>query len=168
MLGTDVLVPVALFASIVVVILGLARTVSEGRTRRRIIESGGSPEFARLLAESEAYRRAHPPALMWGVVAVAAGAAFVVMQFLPFGGDDPIMAGVLLLFVGAGLLLYHALTRSAGTGAAAARTSSLPPAHPAAAVLPGVRTGDVENAPAAPTTPQTAPQGAPAAGTANP
>jgi hypothetical protein len=150
MLGTDVVVPLAFFAALAVVILGLARTISEGRTRRRLIESGGSPEVARALSEAAAYAREHPPALLWGIVAVAAGAAFVVLHFLPFDEDDPIMAGVLLLFVGAGSLLYHRLT--GGT-----RTSPLPPAHPGAGVLGEPRAGEmavhVENRTAAPTSP---------------
>lgn len=110
MLGTDTLVPIAFFLTIVAVVLGLARIISEGRTRRRLIEHGGSSDVAGVLADLAAYDRAHPPALMWGIVTVTAGAAFVVLQFLPFEEDDPIMAGVVLLFVGAGLLLYHRLT----------------------------------------------------------
>jgi hypothetical protein len=159
MLGTDIVVPLAFFAALVVVILGLARTISEGRTRRRLIESGGSPEVARALSEAAAYAREHPPALLWGIVAIAAGAAFVALQFLPFDEDDPIMAGVLLLFVGAGLLLYHRLTGGAGAPGRS-HPASLPPAHPGtpgAGALGEPRAGEmavhVENRTAAPTPP---------------
>lgn len=130
MLGTDTLVPIALFVMIAAIILGLARIISDGRTRRRLIDHGGSADVAHVLAQLAAHERAHPAALMWGLVAITAGAAFVVLQFLPFDEDDPIMAGVVLLFVGAGLLLYHRLT-SGGSGPSRAA----PPAEPAAREL---------------------------------
>jgi hypothetical protein len=112
-LDSGTLVPIAFFVAVVAVVLGLARIISDGRTRRRLIEHGGSSDVARVLAELAAHERARPAALMWGIVAITAGAAFVVLQFLPFDEDDPIMAGVVLLFVGAGLLVYHRLTAGA-------------------------------------------------------
>ena len=44
-------------------------------------------------------------------LAVAVGLAFVILQFLPYRDDDPIMFGVVLLFLGIGLLIYYATAR---------------------------------------------------------
>jgi hypothetical protein len=56
-------------------------------------------------------------ALKWGIVAVATGAALVLIQMLPYERDEPIILGIILLFVGIGLLVYYSMARKAGSGA---------------------------------------------------
>jgi hypothetical protein len=110
MLDDGLLIPIAFFVSVTMVILGVARIISDGRTRRRLIESGGSAEVSRALA---AHQDEHGlfGALKWGIVAIATGLAFVIVQFLPYRDDDPIMFGIVLLFLGAGLLTYYVAAR---------------------------------------------------------
>ena len=43
-----------------------------------------------------------------------AGLALILIQFLPFRSGDPIMLGVILVFVAAGLLTYYATARRMG------------------------------------------------------
>ena len=50
-------------------------------------------------------------------MAVAAGVALVTIQFLPYERDEPIVLGILLLFVGAGMLVYYMIGRRPKTGA---------------------------------------------------
>ena len=104
------LVPIAFFVAIVVTILGLARIISEGRLRRRLIEAGGSAEVARALAAGQDDYGLFS-ALKWGIVAVGVGLAFVIVQFLPYDNDDPIVFGVVMLFLGASLLMYYVAAR---------------------------------------------------------
>jgi len=104
------LVPVAFFITVVVTILGLARIISEGRLRRRLIEAGGSADVARSLAAGQDEYGLFS-ALKWGIVAVGVGLAFVIVQFLPYDRNDPIMFGVVLLFLGASLLAYYVTAR---------------------------------------------------------
>ncbi len=110
MLDDGLIVPIAFFVTTAAVILGLARIISDGRTRRRLIESGGSAEVSHALAERQDEHGLFS-ALRWGIVAVAVGLAFVIVQFLPYQSDDPIMFGVVLLFLGAGLLAYYVMAR---------------------------------------------------------
>ena len=118
MFDSGLLVPIAFFVAVSVVFLGLARIISEGRTRRRLIESGGSAEVARALAASQDEHGLFG-ALKWGIVAIGVGLAFVVVQFLPYDEDDPIMFGVVLLFLGASLLTYYLTARRIASGRAA-------------------------------------------------
>lgn len=111
------LVPIAFFVSIVVTVLGLARIISEGRLRRRLIEAGGSADVARALAANQDDYGLFS-ALKWGIVAVGVGLAFVIVQFLPYNNDDPIMFGVVLLFLGASLLAYYVTARRIAAGRA--------------------------------------------------
>lgn len=110
MLDDGLLVPIAFFVFIAVTVLGVARIISEGRTRRRLIEAGGTAEVARELAAHQDEHGLYN-ALKWGIVTIAVGLAFVIVQFLPYGPDDPIMFGVVLLFFGGGLLTYYVTAR---------------------------------------------------------
>ena len=103
----DTIVPVALFLSMTVAIIAIVRVVSEGRTRRRLIETGASPELARVVASGSATDHGVHASLQWGLVTGAVGIAFVVIQYVPFRPDEPISYGILLLFASAGLIGYH-------------------------------------------------------------
>ena len=110
MLDDSLLVPIAFFVFLAVTIIGLARIISEGRTRRRLIDAGGSAEVARALAANQDEHGLYS-ALKWGIVTVGVGLAFVIVQFLPYGAQDPIMFGVVLLFLGGALLTYYVTAR---------------------------------------------------------
>lgn len=110
MLDEGLLVPIAFFVFVAVTILGLARIISEGRTRRRLIEAGGSAEVVRQLTANQDEHGLFS-ALKWGIVAIGVGLALVIVQFLPYGEDDPIMFGVVLLFLGGSLLTYYVTAR---------------------------------------------------------
>jgi hypothetical protein len=116
-MGTDTLVPTVLFVSLAVTVLGIARIISEGRTRRRLIDSGNSAEVARSLGDLGSAEERLAGALKWGIVAIAAGIALVTIQFLPYERDEPIVLGILLLFVGAGMLAYYMIGRRRKPGA---------------------------------------------------
>ena len=113
-MDSEYLVAVVLFISIAVMVLGIARTIADTLIRRRLIEAGNAGDISRMLAASAEDRVSG--ALKWGIVAVATGAALVLIQMLPYERDEPIVLGIVLLFVGIGLLAYYALARKAGTG----------------------------------------------------
>ena len=118
MFDEGLLVPIAFFVTITVTFLGIARIISEGRTRRRLIEAGGSAEVARALMSSQDEHGLFG-ALKWGIVAVGVGLSFVIVQFLPYNEDDPIMFGIVLLFLGASLLTYYVTARRLAAGRSA-------------------------------------------------
>lgn len=115
MLDTEIIVPTVMFIALAMMILGVARVISDTIIRRRLIAAGNSGDIARMLAASAEDRVGG--ALKWGIVAVAAGAALVIIQLLPYERDEPIVLGILLLFVGIGLLVYYSMARKAGSGA---------------------------------------------------
>ena len=117
MFDTENLVPLALFVSIVVLFTSLAKIISDGRTRRRLIEAGATADVVRAVTPAVRDDLGVYSALKWGIVIVAAGLALVVIQFLPYRDNDPIVPGILLVFVGAALLIYWAFVRRHQPGA---------------------------------------------------
>ncbi|MBA2626504.1 MAG: hypothetical protein H0U85_00675 [Gemmatimonadales bacterium] len=111
MLGVETVIPIAAFVSAVVVILGVTKAIMDGLTRRRLILAGLTAEVARAITPAIRDDIGIYSALKWGMVAMTAGLALVIIQFLPYDGNSPMVAGVVLLFVGAGLLGYWAVTR---------------------------------------------------------
>jgi hypothetical protein len=108
---TNNLVPIALFLSIVAITLGLGRIVSDGRTRRALIQSGAAPEVAAAVLAAPRQDAELRSALKWGLIVGAVGLALVVVQFLPYRPDDPISMGLVLVFGAGGLLAYYVAAR---------------------------------------------------------
>lgn len=105
----DILVPIALFIAFFGTIVAITKTISDNRTKRRLIDAGVSEEFVEALFT----QRRDPDtwtALKWGLVVVGLGLALVIVQFLPYDFEEPIAYGLMFLFGGGGLLLYHVLT----------------------------------------------------------
>jgi len=50
-------------------------------------------------------------ALKWGILTGAVGLALIVVQFLPYRPDQPIVLGVILVFAAAGLIGYYLSAR---------------------------------------------------------
>lgn len=107
---TAIVVPIAFFLSLVILVIGVAQIVSDGRTRRRLIESNASPEMVQAILLAPGDFGLHM-ALQWGLVAIGVGLALIVVQFLPFPADGPIAFGIVVLGAGAGLLGYYAVGR---------------------------------------------------------
>ncbi len=105
------IVPIAFFAFVAFMAVGITKTISDGRTRRRLIESGASPELAAAIVAPPSGDPGLHESLKWGLVMGAVGLALVLIQFLPYRPTDPITYGVVLLFASAGLLGYYAAAR---------------------------------------------------------
>ena len=105
------IVPIALFLSVAFAIVGVTKIISDGRTRRRLIEAGATPELVAAIAAAPSQDPGLYGSLKWGLVIGAVGLALVIIQFLPYDEDEPIVYGLILLFGAAGLLAYYAAAR---------------------------------------------------------
>ena len=117
----EIVVPVAFFVFLAFVIVGVTRAVSDGMTRRRLVQANASPEFARVVLARDA-ETARRDALKYGMLVGAGGLGLVVVQFMPYGPNQPIVYGTVLLFAAAGLLAYY------GVGRRVARRAGVSPA----------------------------------------
>ncbi len=122
MFGAGDIVPIAFLLSVAFTLVGLTKTISDGRTRRRLIDAGAAPELARVIAGAPKEDPGLFGTLKWGIVTGTVGVGLIVVQFLPYRPDEPIVLGLLLVFTAAGLLAYYASarrllrpTKSAGT-----------------------------------------------------
>jgi hypothetical protein len=111
MFGEETLVPLGLFAMIAFIIVGVTKVVSDGRIRRRLVETSATPELAKAIVGTPQYDAELYGALKWGILTGAIGLALVVIQFLPYRPEDPITLGVILLFAAGGLLGYYVVAR---------------------------------------------------------
>jgi hypothetical protein len=107
----EIVVPLAFLFSLAVVLVAVTKIVSDGRTRRRLVDTGATPERVAAVLAPMPGDPALYESLRWGIVAAAVGVALVVVQFLPYRLDEPIVYGVLVLFGAAGLLLYWMTAR---------------------------------------------------------
>jgi hypothetical protein len=122
MFDENTLVPLGLFMTLAFIIVGVAKIVSDGRTRRRLIDANVSPELAKAITVTPADDPGLYGTLKWGLVTGAVGLALIIIQFLPYRSGDPIMLGVILVFAAAGLLGYYVTAkRLAGQSTTAGR-----------------------------------------------
>jgi len=108
---TETLVPIALFVALTIAIIGVAKIISDGRTRRQLIAAGVTAEVARAITAPPHPDAGLHAALKWGLVVGAVGLALIVVQFIPYRPDEPIAFGIVLLFGALGLLAYYAVGR---------------------------------------------------------
>ncbi len=100
--------PVLLLAVLAWALVTTARTFSEHRTRRKLMEARlDDREIRAFLARPE--RADLFASLKWGLLLVGVGMGLVTAQFLPYGGEDPITYGLMFLYGGLALLLYHVI-----------------------------------------------------------
>jgi hypothetical protein len=111
MFGEETLVPLGLFAMIAFIIVGFTKVISDGRIRRRLIETSATPELAKAIIGTPDRDPELYGVLKWGLLTGAIGLALVVVQFLPYRPEEPIVLGVVLLFAAAGLLGYYGIAR---------------------------------------------------------
>ncbi len=123
MFGEDTLVPLGLFAMIAFIVVGVTKTISDNRIRRRLIETAATSEFATAILGTSQDDPGLYGALKWGILTGAIGVALIVIQFLPYRPEDPIMLGVILLFAAAGLLGYYVIARRVVSRPGAPRVS---------------------------------------------
>lgn len=114
MFDEDTLVPIAVFLTLAFTIVAVTRIISDGRTRRRLLQTGVTPELARAIAEPPRDDPGLYGALKWGLILGAVGLALIVVQFLPYRPEDPIVLGLILVFGAAGLLVYYVSARRLG------------------------------------------------------
>jgi hypothetical protein len=68
MFGESTLVPLGLFAMIAFIIVGMTKIISDGRIRRRLIETGATPELAKAIAGTPQNDPDLYGTLKWGLV----------------------------------------------------------------------------------------------------
>lgn len=107
----ELVVPIVLFLSLAFATVGVARVISDGRTRRRLIESNASAELAAAVVSAPRSEPAFGDTLKWGLVIGAVGLALIIVQFLPYQAEDPIVSGLVLLSAAVGLLAYYVTAR---------------------------------------------------------
>jgi hypothetical protein len=103
------LIPITLFICITYAI----KVVVDARVRRQMVTVGGSEELVRSVLQSEELRRRHS-SLHWGVVLVALGIGFGLIQAFGWRDLTPGMVGVLAAVTGLGNLVFYAIARRLG------------------------------------------------------
>lgn len=102
----DDLLVVALLIATPLAVAWMVIRLHDNWTRKKIAESGASPELVESL-----YRREESPsrfaALKWGIVVVALGLGVSMEAVLPYDFEDPIAYGVIFVLGGLALILYY-------------------------------------------------------------
>jgi cellobiose-specific phosphotransferase system component IIC len=102
----EVLIPISLFVCITYAI----KVVVDARVRRQMVTVGGSEELVRSVLQSEELRRRHS-SLHWGMVLVALGIGFALIQSLGWQDLTAGLVAVLALATGLGNLVFYVIAR---------------------------------------------------------
>lgn len=105
----EILIPITLFTAIAYSI----KAVVDARVRRQLVQSNVSQELVRSIVEGDEARRRHA-SLRWGIVLVALGLGFAMIESLGWTEVTPGGVAVLLVFTGLGNLGYYLLARRLG------------------------------------------------------
>ena len=103
------LIPITLFICITYAI----KVVVDARVRRQMVTVGGSEELVRSVLQSEELRRRHT-SLHWGVVLIALGLGFGLIQWFGWQDVTPGMIAVLAGATGLGNLVFYVIARRLG------------------------------------------------------
>jgi hypothetical protein len=107
-MSADLLIPIIVVPSFFYSIAYITRVISDNRIRRTLVENHATEEIIqKLFLENRG--EAVASNLKWGMVLILLGTALGVIQFTSLSEDDPLTYGVMLIFGGAGLLMYYAI-----------------------------------------------------------
>ena len=104
-----ILIPITLFICIAYAI----KVVMDAMVRRHMVNAGGSEELVNSLLRDEELRRRHS-SLRWGVVLLAVGVGFGLIQWFGWQQVTPGMIAVLAVVTGLGNLASFAISRKLG------------------------------------------------------
>jgi hypothetical protein len=107
---SSTLVPIAAIVFFFWGIVALTRTVSEGRLRRRILETNPSPELVASMMRPPKQDPGLTASLKWGIVTTAVAAAIMTVGYFNIE-ESAFGFGVVLLGAGVGLLIYYAIAK---------------------------------------------------------
>ena len=107
-MSEDLLIPIIVVPALFYSIAYITRVISDNRIRRTLVENNATEEIIQKLF-LENRDEAVSGNLKWGMVLILLGAALGVIQFTSLSEDDPLTYGVVLIFGGAGLLMYYAI-----------------------------------------------------------
>ena len=85
----------------------------DAMVRRHMVNAGGSEELVNSLLRDEELRRRHS-SLRWGVVLLAVGVGFGLIQWFGWQQVTPGMIAVLAVVTGLGNLVFFTISRKLG------------------------------------------------------
>ncbi|SFR91836.1 hypothetical protein SAMN05216570_0612 [Dyella sp. OK004] len=102
----QILVPLALFICVTYTI----KVLVEARLRHQLFKNNGSEELVRSILQAEQIQRRHA-SLRWGLVLVALGIGFGLIQWFGWQEINPGVVAVLASVAGLGNLAFFAISR---------------------------------------------------------
>jgi hypothetical protein len=105
-INLEILIPNSLFVCITYAI----KLVMDARVRRQMVSAGGSEELVGSILRSEELRQRHS-SLRWGIILVALGLGFGLIQWAGWEDVTPGLVAVLVGATGLGNLVFFAISR---------------------------------------------------------
>jgi hypothetical protein len=102
--------PLAFGIALLIFIAVIVRTISDNKTKRRLIEKGVVDEKLKTLFDERPEFHVLT-VLKWAFVLIGIGAAVLLARLAPSHQAREFMMGLMFLFSGAGLVLYYLIAR---------------------------------------------------------
>ncbi|KPJ59367.1 MAG: hypothetical protein AMJ46_11570 [Latescibacteria bacterium DG_63] len=106
----DELAPLALGIALFILIAAIVKTISDNKTKRRLIEKGVVDDKLTTLFDERPELRI-VAVLKWAFVLIGIGAAVLLGQLAPQHQSREYMMALMFLFAGIGLVLYYVIAR---------------------------------------------------------
>lgn len=103
----DILVPIAIFGSMVAGIILFTKTITDYRLRKKLIDKGLVNENAGSILKNESFEAGKYSSLKWGLIVLTGGIGLIIINYMPYDGDEPMPYGVFAVSVAVGFLIYY-------------------------------------------------------------
>ncbi len=102
----DILIPIVVFVSMVTGIILFTKILADYKLRKRLIEKGHVDEKASNILNNESNLTNKYSSLKWGLVVLFGGIGLIVINLMPYDGEEPLPYGIFAVSVAIGFLSY--------------------------------------------------------------
>lgn len=103
----EVLIPIVLFVSMVTGVILFTKTITDYRLRKKLIDKGLVNENANSILQTESAEASKYAPLKWGLIVLMGGIALIIINYLPYDGDEPMPYGIFSVAISIGFLIYY-------------------------------------------------------------
>jgi hypothetical protein len=103
----DVLMPISIIGSFGCALWAFTKVMTDYILRKKMIDKGFVNDSTQAIFKNETSTSDRFTSLKWGLIALGAGLALIVLEFIDTRPDSPLPYGLLAVFISAGFLTYY-------------------------------------------------------------
>ena len=107
----EVLMPLAIFGGLGTSVYFFVRVMTDYMLRKKMIDKGFVNDDTQAIFKQQISDAASNkfPSLKWGLIALFAGLALILMEFIPTSPESPLPYGLMAVAISLGFLIYYVI-----------------------------------------------------------